>query len=58
MIKEAGITEDDIKVIVAARGHYALDADISTYSDDFITRWIIPNWTKIIQTITKNKGEN
>ena len=56
MIKEAGITEEDIKVIVANKGHYALDADISTYSEDFITRWIIPNWTKIIQTITKNNG--
>jgi nicotinamidase-related amidase len=56
MIKEAGITEEDIKVIVANKGHYALDADISTYSDDFITRWIIPNWTKIVQTITKNNG--
>jgi len=56
MIKEAGITEEDIKVIVANKGHYALDADISTYSEDFITRWIIPNWIKIIQTITKNNG--
>lgn len=56
MIQEAGITEEDIKVIVANKGHYALDADISTYSEDFITRWIIPNWTKIIQTITKNNG--
>ena len=56
MIQEAGITEEDIKVIVANKGHYSLDADISTYSEDFITRWIIPNWTKIIQTITKNNG--
>ena len=56
MIQEAGITEEDIKVIVANKGHYALDADISTYSEDFITRWIIPNWIKIIQTITKNNG--
>ena len=56
MIKDAGITEEDIKKIVAAKGHYALDADISTYSDDFITRWMIPNWTKITQTITKTNG--
>jgi len=56
MIKDAGITEEDIKKIVAAKGHYALDADISTYSDDFITRWIIPNWAKITQTITKTNG--
>jgi len=57
MIQEAGITEEDIKVIVANKGHYGLDADISTYSDDFITRWIIPNWTKIVQTISNNKGD-
>ena len=56
MIQEAGITEEDIKVIVANKGHYALDADISTYSEDFITRWIIPNWAKITQTINKNNG--
>jgi hypothetical protein len=56
MIKDADITEEDIKKIVAAKGHYALDADISTYSDDFITRWMIPNWTKITQTITKTNG--
>lgn len=56
MIKDAGITEEDIKKVVAAKGHYAIDADISTYSDDFITRWIIPNWTKITQTINKNNG--
>jgi len=56
LIKDAGITEEDIKKVVAAKGHYAIDADISTYSDDFITRWIIPNWTKITQTINKNNG--
>jgi hypothetical protein len=56
LIKDAGITEEDIKKVVAAKGHYAIDADISTYSDDFITRWIIPNWAKITQTINKNNG--
>lgn len=56
MIKEANISEDDIKKIVADKGHYTLDSDISSYSDDFITRWIIPNWTKILQTISKNNG--
>ena len=56
MIKDAGITEENIKKIVAAKGHYAIDDDISTYSDDFITRWIIPNWAKITQTITKTNG--
>ena len=55
MISEASITEADLKTIVAARGHYPADAEISDYSDDFIQRWIIPNWKKILETISKNK---
>jgi hypothetical protein len=56
MIQEAGITENSLKVIVATKGHYSLTDDISSYSDDFITRWIIPNWSKIIQTISNTNG--
>jgi hypothetical protein len=56
MIAEAGITENSLKVVVATKGHYSLENDISTYSDDFITRWIFPNWSKIITTISKTNG--
>ena len=55
MISEANITEADLKKVVASRGHYKEDAAIEDYSDDFITRWIIPNWKKILEVITKNK---
>lgn len=58
MLADAGITEDDIKSVVASRGHYPAEADISIYSDEFINRWIIPNWKKITETISKNKGDN
>lgn len=57
MVIEAGITEDDVKAVVSSRGHYSADADINAYSDEFINRWIIPNWKKITETISKNKGE-
>lgn len=55
MISAANITEVDVQKIVAERGHYALDASIETYSDDFITRWVIPNWKKIVEAIKNNK---
>lgn len=59
MISAAGITEADVKKVVAERGHYAVDAGIETYSDDFITRWVIPNWKKIVDAIktNENKGD-
>lgn len=57
MIEDAGITEAELQKIVAAKGHYQEADPITDYSDDFITRWIIPNWKKIVETINKNKGE-
>ena len=58
MITQADVTEDDLKKVVASRGHYKEEADITEYSDDFITRWIIPNWKKILEMIAKNKEGN
>ena len=57
MIKEAEITEADIQKVVGAKGHYVETEPITNYSDDFITRWIIPNWKKIVETIKNKKGE-
>jgi hypothetical protein len=56
MIAESGITENSLKVVVATKGHYSLEDDISKYSDEFITRWIFPNWSKITQAISKTNG--
>lgn len=60
MISTAGITEEDVQKVVAERGHYEVDASIETYSDDFITRWVVPNWKKIVEAIKNNgnKGDN
>jgi len=57
MIADAGITDIDLQKMVAAKGHYQDSEPIENYSDDFITRWIIPNWKKIIETIKNHKGE-
>jgi hypothetical protein len=56
-IVEDDITEEQLQKVVAAKGHYELETPISEYSDDFITRWIIPNWKKIVETIKNEKGE-
>jgi hypothetical protein len=57
MINESDITEEELKKVVAAKGHYQETESISNYSDDFITRWIIPNWKKIVESIKNKKGE-
>ncbi len=57
LILEAEITEAELQKVVAAKGHYELETPISEYSDDFTTRWILPNWKKIVETIKNEKGE-
>ncbi len=56
MINEAGITEEDLMKVVSQKGHYKDTDPITNYSDDFMTRWIVPNWKKILESIKKNKG--
>lgn len=51
MLKEANISEDGLKKVVAGRGHYPQETKIEDYSDDFIMRWIIPNWKKITESV-------
>jgi hypothetical protein len=57
MIIDTEVTEVDVQKVVASKGHYKEDEPITNYSDEFITRWIIPNWEKIVKTIKNKKGE-
>ena len=56
MIKNAGVSEADVEAVVTAKGHYTKDKHLADYKDDFLARWIIPNFKKIVETINKNKS--
>jgi hypothetical protein len=56
MIKNAGISEADVETVVTAKGHYTKEQHLADYKDDFLARWIIPNFKKIVETINKNKS--
>jgi len=55
MLNDADLKEVELQKVVADKGHYEIDVPIKNYSDEFITRWIIPNWERIIETIKKMK---
>lgn len=59
MLADTGIDEESFKKVVAERGHYSVSQPLEEYSDDFITRWVIPNWKKIVEAIknTESKGD-
>lgn len=57
MVEDSGITEGQLENVVIAKGHYPEGTVLEEYSADFINRWIIPNFKKIVETI-KNYGGN
>lgn len=57
MIKESGVSEADVEDIVTTKGHYAKGQHLADYSEEFLARWIIPNFKKILETINTNKSK-
>lgn len=49
-----GITEEEIRKVVFARGMYPEDTLISSYEPSFIDGWVIPYWTNIVQYTKEN----
>lgn len=56
LIKNSGVSEADVEAVVTAKGHYTKDKHLADYKEDFLARWIIPNFKKIVETINKNKS--
>jgi len=55
LIEESGVSSSDVERVVSDRGHYEKGSKITDYNEEFITRWIFPNWKKIVDAIHKNK---
>lgn len=53
-----GVTEADFKKFVESRGYYKSDVSLEMYSNDFLARWVIPHFKKIVEEIKKNNGGN
>ena len=58
LLAENEITEPQLEQVVIERGHYPEGSTLADYSPDFINRWVIPNFKKIVESIKKNNGGN
>lgn len=56
LIKNSGVSEADVEAVVTSKGHYTKDQHLADYKEDFLARWIIPNFKKIVETINKTKS--
>ena len=55
LLSEANIEEADLIKIAASKGHYKEAKNIEEYPDDFLSRWVIPNFKKIVELINATK---
>ncbi len=55
LLSEANIEEADLVKIAASKGHYKEAKNIEQYTDDFLSRWVIPNFKKIVELINTTK---
>ncbi len=48
---ERHIVDEELQELVAAKGYFQKSATVASYPEDFIKRWVLPNWDKIVETI-------
>ena len=56
LVADNGITEGQLESLVVSKGHYPEGTILEEYSPEFINRWILPNFKKIVQTIKENNN--
>lgn len=54
LVADNGITEGQLESLVISKGHYPEGTILEEYAPEFINRWVIPNFKKIVQTIKEN----
>ena len=55
ILKEKGVTEEEVRQVVAARGKYTLETPIDDYPDEFLYGYVIRYWDQIFDIIQQSR---
>ena len=56
VMTESGISEEEVRKVVADKGHYPIDVSIDAYPDKFVTGWLIKYWPQIVELIDAGRA--
>lgn len=56
VMAESGVTEDEVRKVVADKGHYAESVPVSEYPAKFISGWLIKYWPQIVEIIDNGRS--
>ncbi len=51
LIKNAKVSTKDVIEAISSRGQFTTAKELKDYPDEFIQKWIIPNWDKLVNLI-------
>ncbi len=57
LMAESGVTDGELQKVAAEKGGRPADADVGSYDDAFITKWVLPNWKHIVPLIEAARKE-
>jgi len=57
LMEKDHIPEEAIQEIVSKKGHYDAFTPVSEYSEDFLNRWVIANWSKIVALVENAQNQ-
>ena len=55
ILQKKGVTEEEVRQVVAARGKYTLETPIDDYPEEFLDGYIIRYWDQIFDIIQQNR---
>lgn len=58
IMAESGISEEEVRKVVADKGYYPVDLSIDSYPDKFVTGWLIKYWPQIAEIIDNTNTAN
>ena len=57
LMEKDEVTEEELRSVVAARGHYPIDTPVAAYPDSFVTGWLLKYWDQILDVIRTSRTE-
>lgn len=57
LMEHSRVTEEEVRMIVARKGHYTEDVPIDEYPEKFLTGWLIKHWDQVVSLIKPNSTD-
>lgn len=58
LMTEAEVSDEELRKVVASKGHYPVDTPVENYTTKFINGWVIKYWDQIIKLIRVERKNN